>query len=56
MITSPIEYKTVPTQYAFLVSDDGTVKVQAMRELPSERKFANEDEARKWIDSITEIL
>lgn len=56
MITSPIEYKTVPTQYAFLVSDDGLVKVQAMRELPSERKFASESEARKWISNLRELI
>lgn len=55
MTSYPIIYRTIPTQYAFLVSDDGTVKVNVLNSM-GEHKFANESEARKWINGLKEII
>lgn len=54
--TYPILYKTIPTQYAFLVSKSGKVKIRALRDLPAEKEFESEDEAREWIESLKSVL
>lgn len=46
---SPIEYRLIPTQYAFLVSEDGTLQIKQMTDVPKTMKFASEQEAREFI-------
>ena len=47
-MTSPIIYKSIPTQYAFFTEDDGT-KLDGM-------KFKDKKEARKYIKNLKEVL
>lgn len=55
-MTYPIEYKTIPVQFAFLVSADGTVQIQPAGKLKDTLKFDSEKEAREYISNLTEIL
>lgn len=51
-MTYPIEYKMIPTQYAFLVSEENgkyRVQVQAVTRL-KEQVFESEKEAREFIN------
>jgi len=52
---SPIIYKQIPTQYAFYVSEDGSVKVTIVTKL-NDMKFSNEKEARDYIKKLKEVL
>jgi hypothetical protein len=57
MTCYPIEYKMIPTQYAFLVEKTGTkyrVQVRATRNL-TETTFDTEEEAREFI-SQTQVI
>lgn len=55
MHKSPIIYKTIPTQYAFFVSEDGSVKVTLVTKL-KDMKFESEKEARFYIKNLKEII
>lgn len=50
-MTSPIIYKQIPTQYAFYVSKDGTLKITPVTDVPKVMKFKGEKEARKFIQN-----
>lgn len=54
--TYPIIYKMIPTQYAFYISEDGTVQIQPITKLPKEMKFATEEEAREYVERYDEQL
>lgn len=47
---TPLIYKTIPTQFVFLVSKDGTLNITQVSDVPKELKFKSEKEARKYID------
>lgn len=51
----PIIYKTIPTQYAFYVEEDGSVKVTIVTKL-NDMKFSSEKEARDYINKLDEII
>lgn len=55
-MTSPIEYKTIPTQFAFLVHEDGRLQIKMLSPLPAEKKFDSEKEAREFIRELKEII
>jgi hypothetical protein len=52
----PIEYKTIPVQFSFLISKDGTLKMQPVQQVIQEKKFKNEKEAREYIKNLKEII
>lgn len=52
---SPIIYKQIPTQYAFLVNKEGSVKVTVVTKL-NDMKFSSEKEARDYIKKLKEII
>jgi len=52
---SPIIYKQIPTQYAFYVEEDGSVKVTIVTKL-NDMKFSNEKEARDYIKKLDKVL
>jgi len=45
----------IPTQYAFYVEKDGSVKVTILTKLDN-MKFSNEKEARNYINNLDKIL
>ena len=47
---TPIVYKTIPTQYAFLVSEDGRVEIQAVTRIEKTKYFETEAQARAWVE------
>lgn len=51
----PIVYKSIPTQYAFYVEDDGTVQVSIVTKLHN-MKFASEKDARDYIKKLKEVI
>jgi len=51
----PIIYKQIPTQYAFYVEEDGSVKVTLVTKL-HDMKFSSEKEARDYIKRLNKIL
>lgn len=51
----PIIYKQIPTQYAFFVEKDGSVKVTLVTKL-HDMKFSNEKEARDYIKKLDKVL
>lgn len=53
---SPIEYKTIPTQYAFLVHEDGTMQIHQVTTPAKEMKFDTPKQAREYIKNLEEIL
>lgn len=53
---SPIIYKTIPTQYAFFIHEDGTLETKQLTTLESKRKFNNTTEAINHVESINKIL
>lgn len=55
MHKSPIIYKTLKTQYAFFVSEDGSVKATVVTKL-KDIKFESEKEARSYIKNLKEVL
>lgn len=52
----PIIYKVIPTQYAFYVSEDGTVQIQAVTKIPTVKKCKDTTEAREFINNYIEQL
>jgi hypothetical protein len=52
----PIEYKMIPTQFAFLVGDDGTVQIKQVTKPPKEMKCKDVKEARKFIREFKELI
>lgn len=52
---SPIVYKQIPTQYAFYVEEDGSVKVTTLTKL-DKMKFEDMKEARSYINKLEEVL
>ena len=52
----PIEYKTIPVQFAFLVSKDGTIEMKSIPKTHNKLKFKDEKEARKYIKNLKELL
>lgn len=56
MTTYPIIYKTIPTQYAFYVDADGTLKITPVTDVPKTMKFKNEKEAREYIENYKQQL
>lgn len=51
--TYPIEYRTIPTQYAFLIEKNGdtyTVKMQRTGNEKDTNTFTTEEEARAFIN------
>lgn len=52
----PIIYKTIPVQYAFLVSDNGTLQIQQVTKHDTVKKFASEQEAREFINNYNQQL
>jgi hypothetical protein len=53
---SPIIYKMIPTQYAFYVSEDGTLQIQAVTKIPTVKKFNSPVEAREFINNYIQQL
>lgn len=51
-ITYPIEYKLVPTQYAFYVHRDGTLQITQVTKVEREKKFKSVKEAREFIKNF----
>ena len=51
----PIIYKEIPTQYAFFIEDDGTVKVTIVTKLDN-MKFKDMKEARSYIKKLKQVL
>lgn len=47
--TYPIVYKTIPTQYIFLVLKTGLLKITPVTNTPREIQFKDEREAREYI-------
>lgn len=54
--TYPIEYRTIPTEYSFLVESDGTLHIQPVTNIPRTIKFKDEAEAREYISNYKEQL
>lgn len=52
---SPIIYRQIPTQYAFFVEKDGSVKVTIVTKLDN-MKFKDEKEARSYIKKLKEVI
>lgn len=55
-VKSPIIYKTIPTQYAFLVNEDGTVNAHQVTKLPEKQQFRDSKQALEYINNIKEII
>ena len=55
-MTYPIEYKIIPTQYAFYVHEDGTLDITPVTKVAKKMKFESEKEARKFIKNYKEQL
>lgn len=55
-MTSPIVYKKIPVQFAFLVHEDGRLQIKMLSPLPAEKNFESDKEARKFIRELKEIL
>ena len=54
-MSNPIVYKQIPTQYAFFVEKDGSVKVTIVTKLDN-MKFENEKQARSYIKKLKEVI
>jgi hypothetical protein len=54
-MTYPIIYKQISVQVAFLVHEDGTLQIKMLSPLPGEMKFANEKDAREYIEKLDKI-
>lgn len=52
MQTYPLIYKTIPTQYVFLIQDDGLVKIQIVRDIPAQIKLPNLKEAKAYVKNF----
>lgn len=46
----PLIYKTIATQYVFLVGKDGTLQITPVSDVPKTMKFESEKEAREYVD------
>lgn len=48
-MSHPTIYKTIPTQYVFLVGEDGTLQIKAVTDIPRTIKFDTAEEAREYV-------
>jgi len=55
-MTYPIEYKSIPVQFAFLVHKDGGLQIKMLSPLPPFKQFDSEKEARQFIKELKEII
>lgn len=53
---TPIIYKTLKVQFAFLIKDDGTLKIKMLSPIESEKKFKSKEEAKEFIRKLKVIL
>lgn len=56
MTTYPLIYKQLKTQYVFLISKDGTLKIKPVTDIPKQIKFKSVAEAKKYIKNYQEQL
>lgn len=52
MQTYPLIYKTIPTQYVFLLHDDGTINIQIVRDIPTQVKLKTLKEAKQYVKNF----
>ena len=52
----PIIYKTIPTQYAFFIHEDGIVQTKQVATLEGTKKFKTQAEAHNYINNLKEII